>query len=47
MHGTNVKKKVNFVIGAQNVSLQQWKSNETKVAAEYCWAITQAVQRPS
>jgi hypothetical protein len=24
------------------LTLQEWKRNETKVAEEYCWAITQA-----
>ena len=32
MQDKNVKKKITFVICAPNISLQQWKSNETKVA---------------
>jgi hypothetical protein len=28
---------------ASNVSLQEWKHSETKVAEEYCWVITQAM----
>jgi hypothetical protein len=32
---------------AQKFSFRQWKWNKTKVAEEYCWAITQTVGRSS
>jgi len=31
--------------GATNFSLWKWNSTESKVAEEYCWAVTQAVGR--
>ena len=36
---------VTYVKWAQKFSFRQWKYNKTKVAEEYCWAITQTVGR--
>jgi hypothetical protein len=33
---------VTYLDIAQSFSLREWKSNESKVVGEYCWAITQA-----
>jgi hypothetical protein len=38
---------VTFSKSERNFSSRDWKSNETKVTEEYCWAITQAVVRES
>jgi hypothetical protein len=40
-----VKKKPRVLKGAPNFFLRELKHNETKVAEEYCWAITQSAAR--
>jgi hypothetical protein len=41
----HLKNEIAFLKRALNFSLWEWKCKETKVAEEYCWAITQAAER--
>ena len=34
-----------FYICALNISLREWKHNDTKVVKKYCWVITQAADQ--
>jgi hypothetical protein len=38
---------VTFLKRVPNLSLREWERNVTKMAEEYCWAITQAAGRSS
>jgi hypothetical protein len=48
-HSFKCIKKIYEIItllkGAPNFSLREWKRNETKVAEEYCWAVTHTAGR--